>query len=168
MLKLHHLVDDKIHARSIGPVLARHPAAAGRQGAVRRPALRRNGGLGAGSLRRRLHLQEMLTVKSDDVAGRTKVYEAIVKGDDNFEAGIPNRSTFWSREVRGLSAERRNPDAEGAEKGPFRDAGREAWPSKTPDSSAILATAARLSGRVSDRLGFSPLSQSRFWARQIA
>ena len=55
MLKLHHLVDDKIHARSIGPYPPRHPAAAGRQGAVRRPALRRDGGLGAGSLRRRLH-----------------------------------------------------------------------------------------------------------------
>ncbi len=55
ILKLLHLVDDKIHARSTGPVLARHPAAAGRQGAVRRPALRRDGGLGAGGVRRRLH-----------------------------------------------------------------------------------------------------------------
>ena len=55
MLKLHHLVDDKIHARSIGPYSPRHPAAAGRQGAVRRPALRRDGGLGARGLRRRLH-----------------------------------------------------------------------------------------------------------------
>jgi hypothetical protein len=97
MLKLHHLVDDKIHAAFDRSVLAGHPAAAGRQGAVRRPALRRDGGLGAGSLRRRLHLQEMLTVKSDDVAGRTKVYEAIVRGDDTFEAGIPEASTFSSR-----------------------------------------------------------------------
>ena len=55
LLKLHHLVDDKIHARSTGPYSPRHPAAAGRQGAVRRPALRRDGGLGARSLRRRLH-----------------------------------------------------------------------------------------------------------------
>ena len=55
MLKLHHLVDDKIHARSIGPYSARHPAAAGRQGAVRRPALRRDGGVGPRGLRRRLH-----------------------------------------------------------------------------------------------------------------
>ena len=54
MLKLHHLVDDKIHARSIGPYSPRHPAAAGRQGAVRRPAPRRDGGLGARGLRRRL------------------------------------------------------------------------------------------------------------------
>ena len=42
-------------------------------------------------------LQEMLTVKSDDVAGRTKVYESIVKGEDNFEAGVPEASTFWSK-----------------------------------------------------------------------
>ena len=55
ILKLLHLVDDKIHARSTGPVLARHPAAARRQGAVRRAALRRDGGLGARGLRRRLH-----------------------------------------------------------------------------------------------------------------
>ena len=47
MLKLHHLVDDKIHARSIGPYSPRHPAAAGREGAVRRAALRRDGGVGA-------------------------------------------------------------------------------------------------------------------------
>jgi DNA-directed RNA polymerase subunit beta len=55
MLKLNHLVDDKMHARSTGPVLAGHAAAARRQGAVRRPALRRNGSLGARSLRRGVH-----------------------------------------------------------------------------------------------------------------
>ena len=65
-LKLHHLVDDKIHARSTGPysLVTQH---LWRQGPVRRPALRRDGGLGTGSLRCRLHLQEILTVKSDDV-----------------------------------------------------------------------------------------------------
>ena len=55
ILKLLHLVDDKIHARKHGPLLARHPAAAGRQGAVRRPALRPDGGVGARGLRRRVH-----------------------------------------------------------------------------------------------------------------
>ena len=84
------------------PLQPRHPAAAGRQGAVRRPAFRRNGGLGARSLRRRLHLQEMLTVKSDDVAGRTKVYEAIVRGDDTFESGIPESFNVLVKEMRSL------------------------------------------------------------------
>ena len=101
MLKLHHLVDDKIHARSIGPS-RRYPAAVGRQGAVWRSALWRDGSLGARSLWSGLHLQEMLTVKSDDVAGRTKVYEAIVRGDDTFEAGIPESFNVLVKEMRSL------------------------------------------------------------------
>ena len=88
MLKLHHLVDDKIHARSIGPVLARHPAAARRQGAVRRSAPRRDGSVGAGSLRRRLRAagvphRQVATTSS----GRTRMYEAIVKGEYVARAG---------------------------------------------------------------------------------
>ena len=55
MLKLHHLVDDKVHARADRPVLTDHPAAAGRQGPLRRPALRRDGSVGARGLRRREH-----------------------------------------------------------------------------------------------------------------
>jgi DNA-directed RNA polymerase subunit beta len=77
MLKLHHLVDDKIHARSIGPYSLQAYGAA-------------------------YTLQEMLTVKSDDVAGRTKVYEAIVRGDDTFEAGIPESFNVLVKEMRSL------------------------------------------------------------------
>jgi DNA-directed RNA polymerase subunit beta len=102
VLKLHHLVDDKMHARSTGPYSSRDAAAVGRQGAVRWPALRRNGSLGAGSLRRFLHLQEMLTVKSDDVQGRTKVYESIVKGEHAIEAGMPESFNVLVKEIRSL------------------------------------------------------------------
>ena len=98
MLKLHHLVDDKIHARSIGPysLVTQQPLGGKAQfggqrfGEMEVWALEAYGAA--------YTLQEMLTVKSDDVAGRTKVYEAIVRGDDTFEAGIPGeRSTCWSR-----------------------------------------------------------------------
>jgi DNA-directed RNA polymerase subunit beta len=88
MLKLHHLVDDKIHARSIGPysLVTQQPLGGKAQfggqrfGEMEVWALEAYGAA--------YTLQEMLTVKSDDVAGRTKVYEAIVRGDDTFEAGI--------------------------------------------------------------------------------
>src|SRR6186713_3379093 len=93
MLKLHHLVDDKIHARSIGPysLVTQQPLGGKAQfggqrfGEMEVWALEAYGAA--------YTLQEMLTVKSDDVIGRTKVYEAIVKGDDTFEAGIPGAST---------------------------------------------------------------------------
>jgi DNA-directed RNA polymerase subunit beta len=89
MLKLHHLVDDKIHARSIGPysLVTQQPLGGKAQfggqrfGEMEVWALEAYGAA--------YTLQEMLTVKSDDVSGRTKTYEAIVRGDDNFEAGIP-------------------------------------------------------------------------------
>ena len=89
MLKLHHLVDDKIHARSIGPysLVTQQPLGGKAQfggqrfGEMEVWALEAYGAA--------YTLQEMLTVKSDDVAGRTKVYEAIVRGDDTFESGIP-------------------------------------------------------------------------------
>ena len=102
VLKLHHLVDDKMHARSTGPYSARHAAAARRQGAVRRPALRRDGSVGAGGLRRGYTLQEMLTVKSDDINGRTKVYENIVKGDHKIDAGMPESFNVLVKEIRSL------------------------------------------------------------------
>ncbi|MDC0148167.1 DNA-directed RNA polymerase subunit beta [Alphaproteobacteria bacterium] len=102
MLKLHHLVDDKIHARSIGPysLVTQQPLGGKAQfggqrfGEMEVWALEAYGAA--------YTLQEMLTVKSDDVAGRTKVYEAIVKGDDTFEAGIPESFNVLIKEIRSL------------------------------------------------------------------
>ena len=110
MLKLHHLVDDKIHARSIGPysLVTQQPLGGKAQfggqrfGEMEVWALEAYGAA--------YTLQEMLTVKSDDVAGRTKVYEAIVRGDDNFEAGIPESFNVLVKEMRslGLNVELQN------------------------------------------------------------
>jgi len=102
MLKLHHLVDDKIHARSIGPysLVTQQPLGGKAQfggqrfGEMEVWALEAYGAA--------YTLQEMLTVKSDDVSGRTKVYEAIVKGDDNYEAGIPESFNVLVKELRSL------------------------------------------------------------------
>jgi DNA-directed RNA polymerase subunit beta len=103
MLKLHHLVDDKIHARSIGPysLVTQQPLGGKAQfggqrfGEMEVWALQAYGAA--------YTLQEMLTVKSDDVTGRTKVYEAIVKGDDTFEAGIPESFNVLVKEMRSLA-----------------------------------------------------------------
>jgi DNA-directed RNA polymerase subunit beta len=78
-------------------VLARHPAAAGRQGAVRRPALRRNGSVGARGLRRGLHLQEMLTVKSDDVPAAPRSTRRSSRATTRSRPACRSRSTCWSR-----------------------------------------------------------------------
>ena len=102
MLKLHHLVDDKIHARSIGPysLVTQQPLGGKAQfggqrfGEMEVWALEAYGAA--------YTLQEMLTVKSDDVSGRTKIYEAIVRGDDNFEAGIPESFNVLVKELRSL------------------------------------------------------------------
>jgi DNA-directed RNA polymerase subunit beta len=102
MLKLHHLVDDKIHARSIGPysLVTQQPLGGKAQfggqrfGEMEVWALEAYGAA--------YTLQEILTVKSDDVAGRTKVYEAIVRGDENFEAGIPESFNVLIKEMRSL------------------------------------------------------------------
>jgi len=102
MLKLHHLVDDKIHARSIGPysLVTQQPLGGKAQfggqrfGEMEVWALEAYGAA--------YTLQEMLTVKSDDVSGRTKVYEAIVRGEDNFEAGIPESFNVLVKELRSL------------------------------------------------------------------
>jgi DNA-directed RNA polymerase subunit beta len=102
LLKLHHLVDDKIHARSIGPysLVTQQPLGGKAQfggqrfGEMEVWALEAYGAA--------YTLQEMLTVKSDDVAGRTKVYESIVRGDDSFEAGIPESFNVLVKEIRSL------------------------------------------------------------------
>jgi DNA-directed RNA polymerase subunit beta len=103
MLKLHHLVDDKIHARSIGPysLVTQQPLGGKSQfggqrfGEMECWALQAYGAAYA--------LQEMLTIKSDDVAGRGKVYESIVRGDHSFESGIPESFHVMVKELRSLS-----------------------------------------------------------------
>ena len=102
MLKLHHLVDDKIHARSIGPysLVTQQPLGGKAQFGGQRFGEMEVWALEAyGSA---YTLQEMLTVKSDDVSGRTKVYESIVRGDTNFEAGIPESFNVLVKELRSL------------------------------------------------------------------
>jgi DNA-directed RNA polymerase subunit beta len=102
MLKLHHLVDDKIHARSIGPysLVTQQPLGGKAQFGGQRFGEMEVWALEAyGSA---YTLQEMLTVKSDDVSGRTKVYEAIVKGDDTFEAGVPESFNVLVKELQSL------------------------------------------------------------------
>ena len=102
MLKLHHLVDDKIHARSIGPysLVTQQPLGGKAQFGGQRFGEMEVWALQAyGSA---YTLQEMLTVKSDDVAGRTKVYEAIIQGDDTFEAGVPESFNVLVKELRSL------------------------------------------------------------------
>ncbi len=102
MLKLHHLVDDKIHARSIGPysLVTQQPLGGKAQfggqrfGEMEVWALQAYGAA--------YTLQEMLTVKSDDVAGRSKVYESIVRGEDNFEIGIPESFNVLVKELKAL------------------------------------------------------------------
>ena len=102
MLKLHHLVDDKLHARSTGPysLVTQQPLGGKAQFGGQRLGEMEVWALEAYGAA--YTLQEMLTVKSDDVAGRTKVYESIVKGEDNYEAGIPESFNVLVKEVRGL------------------------------------------------------------------
>jgi DNA-directed RNA polymerase subunit beta len=102
VLKLHHLVDDKIHARSIGPysLVTQQPLGGKAQfggqrfGEMEVWALQAYGAA--------YTLQELLTIKSDDVAGRSKVYEAIVRGEDNFEIGIPESFNVLTKELKAL------------------------------------------------------------------
>jgi len=130
MLKLHHLVDDKIHARSIGPysLVTQQPLGGKAQfggqrfGEMEVWALEAYGAA--------YTLQEMLTVKSDDVAGRTKVYEAIVRGDDAFEAGVPESFNVLVKEMRalGLNVELANSEETDA----IEDQGADSEPQQPP------------------------------------
>ena len=103
MLKLHHLVEDKIHARSTGPysLVTQQPLGGKAQlggqrfGEMEVWALEAYGAS--------YTLQEILTVKSDDVAGRVKVYETIVKGEENFESGIPESFNVLVKEIKALA-----------------------------------------------------------------
>jgi DNA-directed RNA polymerase subunit beta len=112
VLKLHHLVDDKIHARSIGPysLVTQQPLGGKAQfggqrfGEMEVWALQAYGAA--------YTLQELLTIKSDDVAGRSKVYEAIVRGEDNFEIGVPESFNVLTKELKalGLNVEMKQED----------------------------------------------------------
>jgi DNA-directed RNA polymerase subunit beta len=103
MLKLHHLVDDKIHARSIGPysLVTQQPLGGKAQfggqrlGEMEVWAMEAYGAAHA--------LQEFLTVKSDDLAGRTRMYEKIVKGDNTLEAGLPESFNVLVKELQALA-----------------------------------------------------------------
>ena len=104
MLKLHHLVDDKIHARSIGPYSLVTQQPLGGKAQFGGPALRRNGGLGAAGVWRRLHLAGNADRQvGRRVSGRTKAYESIVRGEDTFEAGIPESFNVLVKELQSLS-----------------------------------------------------------------
>jgi DNA-directed RNA polymerase subunit beta len=102
ILKLHHLVDDKIHARSVGPysLVTQQPLGGKAQFGGQRFGEMEVWALEAYGAS--YTLQEMLTVKSDDVSGRTKVYESIVRGEDNFESGIPESFNVLMKELRSL------------------------------------------------------------------
>ena len=102
MIKLHHIVDEKMHARSVGPysLVTQQPLGGKAQfggqrfGEMEVWALQAYGAA--------YTLQEMLTIKSDDVAGRTKVYEAIVRGEDSFETGVPESFNVLVKEIKSL------------------------------------------------------------------
>ena len=103
MLKLHHLVSDKIHARAVGPysLVTQQPLGGKAQyggqrfGEMEVWAMEAYGAAYA--------LQELLTVKSDDVAGRTRIYESIVKGTNSLDAGIPESFNVLMKEIQSLA-----------------------------------------------------------------
>ena len=103
MLKLHHLADEKLHARSIGPysLVTQQPLGGKAQFGGQRVGEMEVWALEAYGAS--YTLQEMLTVKSDDVAGRTKVYEAIVRGQSDFHSGVPESFNVLVKELKSLA-----------------------------------------------------------------
>jgi DNA-directed RNA polymerase subunit beta len=103
IMKLHHLVDDKIHARSTGPysLVTQQPLGGKAQFGGQRLGEMEVWALEAYGAA--YTLQEMLTVKSDDVAGRTRMYEAIVKGENVLEPGLPESFNVLVKEIRSLA-----------------------------------------------------------------
>ena len=102
MLKLHHLVDNKIHARSIGPysLVTQQPLGGKAQFGGQRLGEMEVWAMEAYGAS--YTLQEFLTVKSDDVAGRTRIYESIVKGEHTFEPGLPESFNVLVKELQSL------------------------------------------------------------------
>ena len=153
MLKLHHLVDDKIHARSIGPywLVTQQPLGGKAQfggqrfGEMEVWALEAYGAA--------YTLQEMLTVKSDDVAGRTKVYEAIVRGDDTFESGIPESFNVLVKEMRslGLNVELARPRSCRAKRRLPRPPNKVKYPARPSRRAAFVAWGGRATSAFSSR-----------------
>jgi DNA-directed RNA polymerase subunit beta len=137
MLKLHHLVDEKIHARSIGPysLVTQQPLGGKAQfggqrfGEMEVWALQAYGAS--------YTLQEMLTIKSDDVSGRTKTYEAIVRGESNFEAGVPESFNVLVKEIQALGL-----NVELLETGSGPDLGTSTYNTPAPQLSVAGAGAA--------------------------
>ena len=117
MMKLHHLVDDKVHARSTGPysLITQQPL-----GGKARFGGQRFGEMEVWALEAygaAYILQELLTVKSDDVEGRTKIYESMVKGENTLEAGTPASFDVLTNEIRGLALNMQLEKAQHLEKG---------------------------------------------------
>jgi DNA-directed RNA polymerase subunit beta len=128
MLKLHHLVDDKIHARSIGPysLVTQQPLGGKAQFGGQRLGEMEVWAMEAYGAA--YSLQEFLTVKSDDVVGRTRMYESIVKGEYSLESGLPESFNVLIKELQSLGL-----DVELMEKAPAVEA---AEPVKKPTAAA--------------------------------
>ena len=164
MLKLAHLVEDKIHARSTGPysLVTQQPLGGKAQfggqrfGEMEVWALEAYGAA--------LHLQEMLTVKSDDVVGRVKTYEAIVKGDEIIEAGVPESFKVLVKELRSPRAVDRRHQRGRADGGVHRGHLARSAVESRPHQPERLRTDRRLAKynkRSRSRRGYSPARDRR-------